>query len=182
MEQINAPDFFRCLSDPSRLHILTVLRQSPMHANLLANRLGLPKDDILHHLDEMIKNHIVSMKNDHNETLYFVEESVFCLSISEIIGLNAPTLTDTETPEEKYRKSVYKAFIKQGKLTALPAQKKKRMVILDMIINLFEKGKVYQEKEVNFVIMDIFEDYCTLRRELIINGLMTRENGVYQRV
>ena len=43
----------------------------------------------------------------------------------------------------------------------------------------FEKGKIYPEKQVNLIIADYHDDFCTLRRDLISEGIMERENGQY---
>lgn len=38
----------------------------------------------------------------------------------------------------------------------------------------------YSEKEVNEVILRRYDDYCLIRRDLIIFGYMTRHRGTYQ--
>lgn len=73
------------------------------------------------------------------------------------------------------------SFFKNGKLTAIPSQLKKRRVVLEHILENFEMGRVYPEKEVNEVIMQFHEDFCTIRREFIMEKMMTRKNGKYQR-
>src|SRR5262249_14739876 len=46
----------------------------------------------------------------------------------------------------------------------------------------FEPGRAYSEKEVSDRIATRFADYCTIRRILVDEGLMTRAAGVYRRV
>ena len=60
-------------------------------------------------------------------------------------------------------------------------QLKKRKVLLDLIVRDFEPGRSYTEQEVNFKILDHYDDYCTLRRELVDFGLLRREKGTYYR-
>lgn len=45
----------------------------------------------------------------------------------------------------------------------------------------FEKGRSYTEQEVNFKILDHYDDFCTIRREMITLGLLQREKGIYTR-
>ena len=52
---------------------------------------------------------------------------------------------------------------------------------LDLILQDFEPGRSYTEQEVNFKILDHYDDYCTVRRELVDFGLLIREKGRYVR-
>ncbi|AUT02204.1 hypothetical protein CLI64_18430 [Nostoc sp. CENA543] len=67
-------------------------------------------------------------------------------------------------------------------LKEIPAQRKKRLVILQWLVEKFEVGVKYPESQVNATIKKYYPDYATLRRELIVNQLMQRQNGVYWRV
>ena len=60
--------------------------------------------------------------------------------------------------------------------------RKKRLIVLEHLANAFEFNKTYTEREVNIIIADYHDDFATLRRELINERLLTRENGIYQRV
>ena len=50
-----------------------------------------------------------------------------------------------------------------------------------VILQDFEPGRSYTEQEVNFKILDHYDDYCTVRRELVDFGLLIREKGRYVR-
>ncbi len=76
---------------------------------------------------------------------------------------------------------VIDSFFRGGKLRSIPTQRKKRRIVLEYILDRFELGKVYSEKEVNSVIRDYHEDFCTIRREFIMEKMMTRKEGKYQR-
>ncbi|MHB8127393.1 MAG: DUF2087 domain-containing protein [Mobilitalea sp.] len=60
------------------------------------------------------------------------------------------------------------------KLKIFSAKEKKKIVTLRKVIEQFEKGKVYTEKEVNKILKDIYDDYPTMRRYLIEYGFMDR--------
>lgn len=84
--------------------------------------------------------------------------------------------------DEVFKLKVLKAFVSDGVIKALPVQRKKRRVLLDMIVENFEFGITYGESEVNAVIKRYFDDYCTIRREMITEGLMTRNREQYMRL
>ena len=46
---------------------------------------------------------------------------------------------------------------------------------------MFEPGQAYAEKEVNEIIGRVHPDYAALRRYLVENGFLTREDNVYWR-
>jgi excisionase family DNA binding protein len=72
-------------------------------------------------------------------------------------------------------------FIKNGRVKSLPAQRKKRRYVLEYILKEFKTDKVYSESEVNEIIQKFYDDFCTVRREFIIEQMMTRANGRYHR-
>ena len=76
---------------------------------------------------------------------------------------------------------VVRNFVQNGRVTALPAQRKKRRYLLEYILRRFETNRVYTEKEINSTVGELYEDFCTVRREFIINGMMTRTGGKYIR-
>ncbi len=83
--------------------------------------------------------------------------------------------------EEQKKERVLRSFVKDGRVAAMPARMGKRAVILAFAAERFEKGRAYTEREVNETLRGIHEDYCTLRRELVDAGLMTRASGEYRR-
>ncbi len=81
------------------------------------------------------------------------------------------------TSEEKVRR----VFIKDGRLTSIPAQRTKRLVILDVLAQEFEPGRRYPEREVNRRLRRWHDDSAALRRYLVDEGFMKREHGEYWR-
>ena len=55
-------------------------------------------------------------------------------------------------------------------------------ICYEQIAAHFEPGKVYEEKEVNEIISPIHEDYCTIRRDMISEGIFRREGSRYIRI
>jgi len=66
-----------------------------------------------------------------------------------------------------------------GRLKQIPAQRKKRVIVLQQLVRQFEPERAYPEKDVNTILREAHEDVATLRRELVNYGFMTREGGVY---
>ena len=68
-----------------------------------------------------------------------------------------------------------------GRLTTIPTKHSKLMVVLDHLSQEFEPGRHYPEAEVNDILQRFHPDYAALRRYLVENGFMTREDSVYWR-
>lgn len=83
---------------------------------------------------------------------------------------------------EKYERSILNNFIlNTGQLLTIPSQKKKKLIILEMLLREFDVNREYVEHDVNQILKEFHEDFCTLRRELIVNGFMTRnDKNVYR--
>ncbi len=76
-------------------------------------------------------------------------------------------------------------FIKRGKLTGLPAKRKRRMAALVWVAEHIPQEKTYTEKEFNVLLdkLHSFNDPAALRRELCDFGLVCRsENGTGYRL
>jgi hypothetical protein len=72
--------------------------------------------------------------------------------------------------------------VRRGRLVGIPAQRKKRQIIFEEIVEQFEPEKEYAEREVNIILLDFHDAMAALRRGLIEFGLMERTtNGVYTR-
>lgn len=61
-----------------------------------------------------------------------------------------------------------------GTLSEFPRKEKRKIVILRHLMNGFDIGKKYTEKEVNAVLKKSYADYVTIRRYLIEYGFMDR--------
>ena len=75
-----------------------------------------------------------------------------------------------------------RAFIRDGRITTLPAKRTRRRLLLDQVAQAFEPGRRYPEAEVDEVLKGVFDDHCALRRYLIDEQFMSRTAaGLYWR-
>jgi hypothetical protein len=68
-----------------------------------------------------------------------------------------------------------------GRLRTIPAKHSKLLVVLDHLSQQFEPGQRYTEPEVNETLQHFHPDFAALRRYLVENDFMTREDSVYWR-
>jgi hypothetical protein len=67
-------------------------------------------------------------------------------------------------------------FLRGGRLVAIPAARGKRLAVLDHLTGLFEPGRRYPEREVNEILGALHPDYAMLRRYLVDDGFLDRED------
>jgi hypothetical protein len=77
--------------------------------------------------------------------------------------------------------AVLRSFFRNGRLVRVPVQRTKRLVVLDRLARDFEPGIRYSEAEVNELLLGYHSDYAALRRYLVDEDYLARENGVYWR-
>ena len=76
---------------------------------------------------------------------------------------------------------VVRRFMKGGRLKSIPAAHSKRLAVLDHVVQGFEPGRQYTEAEVNETLGHFHDDYASLRRYLVDDGFLDRQEGKYWR-
>lgn len=179
MTETEAIKLFKCLSDKSRLQILKSLLIEDMYVERLAQRLNLTPPTVSFHLKKLEDAGAVTSKKDQYYTMYSINKAIFISNMIDIIKEESAELDLQKQREEEYRKKVIESFFEYGKLKSIPAQRKKERIVLEEIAKSFEKDKEYTEREVNIIIADFNDDFCTIRRDMISENLLRRKNSLY---
>ena len=81
-----------------------------------------------------------------------------------------------------YDRRVLETFVAQdGRLSAIPVQRKKRLAVLRWLVEDFQPGRRYPERDVNRIISRRHSDFASLRRFLVDEELMQRRRSIYWR-
>ena len=181
MTETQALALFKCLADRSRLQILKSLSMEDMYVERLAERLGLTPPTISFHLKKLSDAGAVHSYKTQYYTMYALEKSIFMTSILDLIQEKSDEADLQRQRDEAYRKKVIDAFFEYGKLKAIPTQKKKERIVLEEMVKTFEHGRLYSEREINIILADFYDDFCTLRRDMIGEKLLARDHQTYWR-
>lgn len=182
MTEQEAIGLFKCLADKSRLQILKSLMQEDMYVERLAKRLNLTPATISFHLKKLEEAGVVTSRKEQYYTMYSICRQIFETKIIDILREESTEDKLQRERDELYRKKVIESFFEYGKLKSIPSQRKKERIVLEEIAKAFEPGKEYSEREVNIIIADYHDDFCTIRRDMISEGLLERNQMVYRRV
>ncbi len=182
MTEQNAIALFKCLADKSRIQILKSLMTEDMYVERLAQRIGITPATVSFHLKKLEDVGAVRSRRDQYYTMYSINPDVFNVTILDILKEESEEMTLQKERDEIYRKKVIDSFFEYGKLKSIPSQRKKERIVLEEIAKSFEKGREYTEREINIIIADFNDDFCTIRRDMISEGIITRENMIYKKL
>lgn len=171
--------FFKALGNENRLKIVAMLAERDYTVRELAQRLHLKEPTVSEHLAFLKEAELVTVRSDGNFRIY-------SFNLAALLELNRQihsreqlaAMVEDETDEQR----ILSNFLDEDRrLTTIPASRKKLLVVLHWLVEQFEVGRQYTEKEVNDIILRHHADYATLRREMIGYNLMQREKGMYWR-
>ena len=182
MTETEAISLFKCLADKSRLQILKSLAMEDMYVERLAERLGISAPTVSFHLKKLADAGAVTSYKSQYYMMYSLNKAVFETSMLEIIREKSDEAEVQAQRDAEYRKKVIDAFFEYGKLKSIPSQRKKERIVLEKIAEAFEYDRVYSEREVNIIIADFYDDFCTIRRDMISENLLDRDAGKYWRI
>jgi biotin operon repressor len=166
------------LSDPKRLLILSLLAEEnrAFYGQEIAERLGVTPQTISHHLQILKNGGLVREERRGNAYRYYT------LDTASIHYLRERFFSDDHLgllSREEAQQKVLATFFEGERLLSLPTQQSKRRIILLELARRFEWGRIYSEGEVNALLKAAFDDVASLRRSLIDEQIMAREQGRY---
>jgi predicted transcriptional regulator len=171
-------NFFKTLADANRLKIIGLLAQQPFSVEQLAEMLDLHSSTVSHHLAKLSKTKLVSARTESYYSVYQLEEKNLESMARRLLSQDTLPAVASEADINAYDRKVLNTYLKpDGRVKQFPKQLKKLQVILRHIIQSFEIGVRYSEKEVNQILNNFSEDSAFLRRHLVDYGYMKREGG-----
>lgn len=178
--------FFKVLANENRLKMLSLLANRESNVSEISSFLKLRAPTVSHHLSKLAHLNLVKMRKMRNDHVYSLNSDGLYGIRKDIIALIAPDRVPAFIPSaveyDPWEKKVLNTFIQGERIRFIPAQQKKKLVLLRWLLEKFEKERVYTEKEVNEIIEPHYADYCTLRRYLVDFGFMARHAGIYRRL
>ena len=187
--------FYKALGDPTRVRILAILANGPLHGQALAGKLGVTPPTITHHMAKLREAGVVYERRDKNTIYFYLHEANVTRQSQAIVNVmekaKDSTAGDIFAQDNSHvqrrhqmaaeKMQVIRSFITpDGKLKQIPSQRKKKLIVFEHMVRGLEKGRKYKEQEINEYIRQFHEDYATIRREFIMNHYMYREEGIYE--
>ncbi len=175
--------FFKALADANRLKIVGLLAREPLTVEQLAPMLELSPSTVSHHLARLAEAGLVSARAEGYYSVYELNTKALEATAQRLLAReNLPKIAEDVDLEAFDRKVVRSYLTPEGRLSRIPSQQKKLLVVLRWLLPNFEPGVRYTEKQVNEILARFNEDTAFLRRELVDFHFMTRDKGEYWRI
>ena len=172
--------FFKALSDANRLKIVGLLAQRPHYVEELSEALGLGVSTTSHHLQYLAHAGLVSARAEGHYSIYSLQtEALKSMAQTLLATENLPRLSpEAATAGDAFEHKVLSNFTDAaGRITTFPAQEKKFVVLVKHVLQGFESGRHYTEKQVNEILLRYNDDTALLRRSLVEYHFMARQGG-----
>ena len=173
-------EVFKALADPARLRILGEIAERPRTGRELSERLGLTPPTISHHMARLADAGLVRVTPDAQRRTYSLDLAALRDLSRDVAPAAEAPATAAPGDDDPERTKVLRDFFVGERLKQIPAQRRKRVIVLQHLLTRFEPDRDYPEREVNDRLRSAHDDVATLRRELVDYGYMTRSNGVYR--
>ncbi len=177
-ENTELVSIFKALADSNRLKIVGLLAQQPYSVEQLAALLNIKPSTVSHHLARLSEVGLVSARAESYYNMYSLDKSALDETTRRIFSSEQMSAVTADVDLDAYDRKVVNDFTNPGgRLKTIPAQRKKLEAVLRHVVQAFEPGTRYSEKQVNEILSRFHDDTATLRRELVGSKLMQREGG-----
>jgi hypothetical protein len=179
MDMTQSVQIMKALADQSRLLLLQSLHQ-PQYVEELARRCALAPSTVCFHLGKLEKAGLVRKKKEQYYVVYALNDEIFDRTLRDLTSFANAEEQVQEERVQKHRAKILKTFMKNGRVTRIPAQYKKRLIVFEEILRLFRPETTYTEREVDRIISERCDDHCTVRRTFVDEHMMVREGNMYR--
>lgn len=184
--------YHKAMADPTRIRILLLLSEGELNGQVLAEKLAVSPPTVTHHAAKLREVGLIHERRDKN-TIYFSLNRLMleqkAKAILDFLGKQKvrqnregeEMMINQNEKDHKLKDAVLSNFFTMdGRLKHIPAQLKKKLIVLEYMVDRLEKGTKYTEKEINQYIQTFHEDFATIRREWIMHQFMYRDNNIYE--
>ncbi len=167
-------DFLRLALDPVRLAVLGHAVSTSADADRIAHQTGFETRRVLEAISTLRMAGLLddSLRLDRDRLVAIAQAMPAAEPVADTV---------VEGPWSSEEIEVLSRFFVGSRLKEIPAVASKRLVILERLVQEFEPGIRYDERDVNQILLVFHPDYAALRRYLVDHGLLTRADGVYWR-
>jgi hypothetical protein len=165
--------FFKALSDATRLRIAGRLAEGECSAEGLAAGLEVKPAAVKHHLEVLAAAGLMASV-DASEPTYRLRLAGVRALAGRLLAHEVTAVPAGAATNEFEHKVLREFLTAEGAIRDLPVQERKLRVVLRYVAQSFEAGQRYSEKEVNIRLKRLHPDNATLRRALVDFGWLKR--------
>lgn len=177
---MSAPDplsLLRAVADDDRLRIVGLLALRPRDPADLALLLGITEASVQHHVRILRRAGLVRQASG---MLVLQTKPLRDVMAAHAAPASPPVMVPPAATDEEAR--VLSSFFDGERLTKIPSQRKKLLIVLARLCELFDRDRTYPEADVNEILSRHHPDVASLRRGMVDHGFFERQRGRYRRI
>jgi len=179
----NLLQFFKVLGNESRLKIIGLLANDERSVGELAALLELREPTVSHHLNTMKSLGLVEVEANGNIRNYRLNTSFLQQMNKDMFSQTHLASLVQEEGNDAWENRMLAIYLDGDRIKAIPLKRKKRLVILNWLVQKFEYGRQYHELQLNALLKLYHPDVASLRRYLVEEKLMARnKENMYWRL
>jgi biotin operon repressor len=171
---------FKSLADPTRLRMIAAMVDRARCGQDLAAEVGVSPATVSHHLRVLSDAGLLRETRQPPYVFYQLDLEQLQAAVKTVSSPKRVRSLATSATVDDDTRDVLRAFFDGPRLLALPAQRRKKDIVLEELLRRLPRRREYKEPELNRFIEAVFQDFCTVRREWVMGGYMSREAGVYR--
>jgi len=175
-------DFFKTFASADRLRLAALLLDEACTVDEMAQRLKLRPVEIPRQLAQIEKLGLLQKEGPR----YRLDAKALETLSRTVLAGRRPAVEARSNDEnaDDFERTVVKNYsLPDGRLKDIPMQEKKLVAILKHVVQVFEPGVEYNEKQVNEALKRFHPDSATMRRALVDRNMIKRElNGTGYRL
>lgn len=165
------------LAEESRLKVVAAVVLGATNDQAITTVTGLDPKTVRKALDRLIRGGIVEATPDRKLRVAIHRFK----DAAQTAAAARPQPRPEDLGATTDQANVLRNYLVDGKLSQIPATRAKRLVVLDFLAGQFEPGRTYPEEQVNYMLGRFHPDYAALRRYLVEEELVERQDGFYWR-
>jgi hypothetical protein len=172
---LDAGELVGLLADDARRKVVAALVLGATTTAEIVAATGMELRQAVRALNRLVTAGLVSEGRDD----YVLLGAAFGLAARAVAAARPARDEHGDAPADEAR--VLRAFVRDGRLMAIPTAWGKRRIVLDWLAQRFEPGRRYSESMVNLSLGQVHPDTAALRRYLVDDGFLSRDHGEYWR-
>jgi DNA-binding transcriptional ArsR family regulator len=178
-------NMLKAIADKQRLTMVSLMGDQERTVSEMSALLDLTEPTISYHVARLHEAGLLRLRMAGTQRFYQINRKrldqlkAYVDEIDQPVEASARETSDNAWIEaldwSEADKKVLKDYTANGRLKQIPAKDKKWLVIVRWLATKFEPGVRYTEKQVNAILTEIYDDYATMRRDLVGYGFMQRE-------
>jgi len=172
----------RALADETRLRIVALLARRPHYGEELAEFLGLKPATISHHVKLLRNAGFIDARREPPYVLLHLVDGTLDAVSEQLLDVDLARRLRIADEEDLSARVLRRYLDESDRLVDLPTARRARAVGLRWVAQRLEPDRLYPERELRMILLEVADDPDLLRGALLDQGWLKHSGQVWRRV